>query len=107
MMDDSVECQRCHGPVAHVWVDKKKLSFLEKTSEQIDQMVANVRVMAASRPGIGAEEAVKAILGTYSEKKLPCVPLCAECEKDLGKDWLDKNTSFTLDEFACREVHVA
>jgi len=104
MMDDSVECQRCHGPVAHVWVDKKKLSFLEKTPEQIDQMVSKVKAMAIGRPG---EEAAQAILGTYSEKKLPCVPLCAECEKDLGKEWLDKNVSFTPDEFACREVHVA
>jgi hypothetical protein len=105
-MIDMNECQKCRGKVAHVWVDKKKLSFLEKTPEQIDQLVSKVRVMAASRPGLGAEEAAKAILGTYSEKKLLCIPLCAECEKDLGKDWLDKNVSFTPDEFACREVHV-
>jgi hypothetical protein len=92
------KCQRCGAETAHVWVNKKKLAFPEKPLEDVESLAASVKA--------SDDQVAKAILAIYSRKELLHVPLCAECEKDLGQDWLDKNASFTLDELVCREVCV-
>lgn len=50
------ECQRCHGKTAHVWVNRKKLLFLGKTPEQLEKMVADVRIITGATSRFSKEE---------------------------------------------------